>query len=645
MPGSWCWSGPERGVGSGARPRVERLLGLGLVLAAVAGAAAPGPAAGATVLNRRVELAFEEGGAFVERVGLRVRLDEEGDLADWSPFVIPLDENRTLLTSSGLAVRPDGSRVILDDDDVTTVEGAGGGGVLHSSARFRLLEFPPLPAGSELHLAWEVREEPWLESTSVPLLVDDAPVESLSVQVSGAGEGLRWRIDPPADALEAGDGGDRRALSVTVEERPGGLSVTGRDLAAGSGGRPPVLRLAWGERRTWRDVGLWYEELVADLPRRPEAVRALARELVAGVAEPRSRVEALLDFVRRRVRYVAVEVGVGGYRPSVPGEVLERRWGDCKDKSFLLLDLLAEAGVRAHPALVILDEDRSLDAAFPGADQFNHLIVAVPTGEVALEPPDAAADGYLFLDPTQEMGGLAWVHPALQGQAALVVRGEGSELATVPVLAEGERRELTVHLDVGEGGDARGEAVLRLTGHGAWALVAATGSSTPERLGEVAVRVLRRLLPGAGVGTPRWRQGEAGGVPVVELSAGVAFDRLVAGRSTRSLALPGTDAFPGPAELEGITTTRAVRPVLWRAVWELDLPEGWCPPEGADDRLANGAGRFRQRVTAEPGRLRVERTAELPHRFLPPELAADARELALAELRTARRRLRFTCGD
>lgn len=644
MTGIWCWSASSMGA---------LRLGSALAVAAVVAAALPGPAAGATVLNRRIELAFEEGGAITERVGLRVRLDEVGDLADWSPFVIPLDENRTLVASSGLAVKPDGSRVILRDDAVTTVEGVGGGGILHTSARFHLLEFPPLPAGSELHLAWEVREEPWLESTSVPLLLGGNPVERLSVEVSGAGEGLRWRIDPrPAGAPEAGDGGGaepgeeraREPLAFAVEERAGGLSLTALDVDPGPRSEPPVLRLAWGDRRTWEDVGGWYEGLVEGLPRRPEAVAALARELVAGVDEPRARLAALLDYVRRRVRYVAVEVGVGGYRPSAPGEVLERRWGDCKDKSFLLLDLLAEAGIRAHPALVILAEDRRLDAGFPGADQFNHLIVAVPAGEVAAEPGDVAADGYLFLDATQEMGGLAWLHPAVQGQAALVVRGEGSELATVPVLPEGERRDLSVRLEVGEDGAARGEAVLRLSGHGAWALASATGSATPERLGELAVRVLRGLLPGAALGTPRWRQGDDGGVPLVELSAAVAFDRLVEGRGARFLALPGTDAFPPPGDLEGVTAPRGVRPVRWSAVWELDLPDAWCLPEESDDLVANDAGRYRQVVTPAPGSLVVERTAELGHRWLPPELAAETRELALAELRSARRRLRFSCG-
>ncbi len=541
-----------------------------ILLAVLALSAALAPAArGDTVLARRIVLAFDPAGVLDQRVALQVRLDEAGDLDAWSPFPVPLDDNDTLVSASGWALRPDGSRVVLGADDVTTVEGAGGAGVLHSSARARLLRFPPLPAGSVLNVAYEIREEPWLESATVPLFAGDAPEESLTVEVRGAGEGFRWRIDPPPAVAQEGG-----AVPFEVTERAGGLtlSATGLEPPERDEDPQPVLHIAWGTARTWGDVGRWYEHLIRDVPRGSGAVRSAGREAAAGAESPRGRLAALLGFVRRRVRYVAVEMGVGGYRPTPPAEVLERRWGDCKDKALLLVDLLADAGIEAHPALVRLDEARGIDADFPAADQFNHLIVAVPAAEVAPRPDDAAGGGYLFVDPTQEMGGLTWLHPALQGQRALVVRKEASELATVPVLAGREARSLTVHLQVSESGDAAGRAELRLTGSGAWALSRMTASATPERLGEVATEVLHGVLPGARLGTPRWSQGDVDGLPMVELSASASFPRLVEGSSVRSLALPAPEAFPEPSKLEGLQSPLAVRPVRWATVWEARDP-------------------------------------------------------------------------
>jgi hypothetical protein len=633
MTSSWFWSSSRSIAGPGVLAPV-----LALALAAIP--AAPAPAA--EVISRDVRLTIGADGGVTERLALRVRLDEAGDLDLWSPYPIVLDANRTLVAASGWALRPDGSRVILGEDDVETVEGAAGGGVLHSSTGLRLLRFPPLPAGSELAIAYEVREEPWFESGSIRL-TDGAPVDRLSVAIElppdgEAGDGFRWRLDGPRAGPDADAG-------LEVEETASGLTVSGRDLEElATGERETVLRYAWGPVRTWTDVGRWYEGLIRDVPRGDEEIRALAREAVAGVDDPRERTAILLELVRERVRYVAVEVGVGGYRPSPPGEVLERRWGDCKDKSLLLIDLLAQAGVEAHPALVRLDEHRRIDSRFPGADQFNHLIVAAPEEALPVGPGDVAGGGYLFLDPTQDRGGLTWVHPALQGQHALVVRGDSSGLAEIPALPDREIRELEVRLTVGEDGDAAGAASLRLSGYGGWRLIGGTASEAQERLAELATVLLGNVVGGTVLGTPRWRQGDVDGVPRVELSAPVRLDRLIAGRSVRSFSLPGPAAFSEASELRGVADVVPARPVRWTTTWELSLPAGWCAPEPAEVEVTNSVGSFRQRVIAAgEGRVRIERRAELAVRWIEPEAVADALELTLAEHRAIRRRIRLEC--
>lgn len=656
--------------------------------ACLAAALVATPAWAATVLSREIRLTVAEDGSVVERVALRVRLDEAGDLSRWSPYPVPLDTNRTLIAASGWAERPDGSRVTLGQDDLETVEGLAGDGILHTSTELRLLRFPPLPAGSEIAVSYEVEERPWLPGGAIRLLGND-PVERLSVVIDGAGgreeASLRWLLDGVAtgpgaesdgadvgadaedgeadsedgtdpDDTEPDAGSEDRAEEVRVRldlvETAGGLRLEGLDLPGlEPGEEPPVLRYAWGPVRSWSDVSGWYEDLIREVPRGSAAVRRISDETVAGVEGARERAAALLDFVRKRVRYVAVEVGVGGYRPSAPEEVLERRWGDCKDKSFLLIDLLAAAGIEAHPALVLLDGEERVDDRFPGADQFNHLIVAVPREAVGAGPGDVVADGYLFLDGTQDRGGLTWVHPSLQGQRALVVSGGASRLVTLPVLTERETRELTVRLTVGPSGDASGEARLSLGGVGGWRLAVGTASASAERLSEVARTLLGDLLDGATIGTPRWREGEVDGVPRVELTAPVRFSGLVVGRSTRSMALPGPRAFPGLPSDGGSASGRAhaVRPVRWTVDWELTLPVGWCAPRGPEVEIANELGSFSQRVVSGAdddggrGPVRVERRAEVGVRWVEPDELEMARDLALAELRALRRRLRLEC--
>lgn len=102
--------------------------------------------------------------------------------------------------------------------------------------------------------------------------------------------------------------------------------------------------------------------------------------------------------------------------------VVSRAWGDCKDKSPLLVDLLREVDIEALPALILLADDRRIDPQFPSPNQFNHEIVAVPAGEVEVTEEDPMAGGYLFLDPTQTRGGARWLHPAVVIGLTLVRR-------------------------------------------------------------------------------------------------------------------------------------------------------------------------------------------------------------------------------
>jgi len=678
---TWSWSVPEA-VSLVRHPRRKvsrrfvRTLVLGLFACLGAVLAAP-PLAASTVLSREVHLAVAADGSITERFALHVRLDEAGDLDDWSPYPIPLDANRTLISASGQAVRPDGTRVALSGDELESVEGVSGAGILHSSTAYRLVRFPPLPAGSELSVAYEVREEPWFTSGAIVLVGED-PVDRLTVRIetppgSAAREGLRWRIDgaSPAPApstepdAEGGDGSSEGAEGaegadteepwtpdgIDVEETADGLVLRGANLAGipAEEGRS-VLRYAWGSVRTWADVARWYTELTRDVPRGGPEIDALAREATAGAESPRERIAALLDRVRSQVRYVAVEVGVGGYRPSTPADVLERRWGDCKDKAFLLIDLLHAVGIEADPVLVLLDREQRIDDQFPGPEQFNHLIVAVPTSELNPRAEDVTADGYLFLDPTQTRGGLTWIHPALQGQRALVVDGEAPGLVTLPVASAGEVKELAVRLTVGDGGGAVGEAELRLSGHGAWRLSEGTATASPERLSEVSRRLFATLLDGATIGDPRWREGEVDGLPLVELSVPIRFERFLQGRTVESMALPGPAAFPEISDLEDLHEPLSAGPVRWTVTWTLSLPPGRCPPDGPQVAVENRVGRFVQEVSsdgdaASGSTVRVERRAEVAVRWIEGDDVEPARALALAERRTSRRRLRLRCPD
>lgn len=594
----------------------------------------------ATILDRTVQIEIRPDGSVIERERLRVRLDTDRDFSSWSHHVIFLDENRELTSLSASVIRPDGKvepvrRKAQDTHEVV------GSGELHSSRKMRSVSFPAAPVGSVLSVDQEVKEHPYFPAGFVSLGSSSDPIESLRVEVKGGGAGWRWRLDGNLPGLE-------------VKEIPGGIEITGRslprlsppDFAPASAFSGAVLRYAWGDTAGWEKVGSWYERLTAEVPRGTEPVRAKARELTAGLAGKREKLEALLAFARKQVRYVAVEVGIGGYRPHTPQEVLERRWGDCKDKSFLLVDLLREAGIEAWPVLVLSQGEDRVDREFPSPYQFNHLIVAVSPEGLGLTEADPVASGYLFVDPTQTLGALSWLHPSTQDQEALVIRGGRGELVRTPIRQQSEGRKLTVDVSLTPHGEATGEAKLELLGAAGWAYLDLLQTRRPEEVDRVVLESLGSLLPGVKLEQPKLAARDSG-VPAATLTAKLhaVLPQAYEPGSVPQLPVPALSGMPAPGVLDDRELPVVADPFSSEVTWTVTLPQDGCPPaSGQELKVENDLGSFRQSFKLDGRKLTLERRSELRRRWIEPASFAALKEISLAEHRASKRRLRVECS-
>lgn len=597
------------------------------------------PAAAATYESQVVRLTLRGDGSLEETLELRVRLEDSADLAEWSTYAVSLDEHRELSRFDAYILWADGRQGKVGRKAQDRVE-ASGSGILHDSTEYHVTELTGLSIGDRIQISHTVVERPYFPASLWPLLGDE-PVESFELTVSGGGPHWRYRVDGPAEGL-------------TVEERVGGVRITGsdleppdpHDLAPGGSGRWPVLRFAWGEARTWDDVGRWYRGLIAPLPDGGEASRSLARELEGDTgAAPRDQLETLTNFLRQKIRYVAVEVGIGGYRPSPPGEVIERKWGDCKDKSLLLVDLLRQRGIEAYPALVRFDSRSRIDTDFPSPSQFNHLITAVPISAVTPRSDDPVAGDYLFVDPTQTRGGVGWLHSGVQDQDALVVTATGGELVRTPQMPEKESYTLAFDLELTPEGNATGRAGLLMGGGVASAFVAAMEGAAPERVADHVLGIFQRLVPGVRISGVGW-EGSDNETPTVRMAMAVEIDGLVSGRADRlSLRVPSWRSTPDPRELDEAEGPLVLSPSYSRTFWRFTLPDGWCPPEEANLSLANPVGWFRRTVgLLADGRLEIQHQSQLSQRWFEGEEIEDLRALTLADYRATRRRARFDCS-
>jgi len=130
------------------------------------------------------------------------------------------------------------------------------------------------------------------------------------------------------------------------------------------------------EFQTWDEVNQWALTLFQNnsvvSPELSQRLDAWRR-----IASPEERVVAVLRFVQDEVRYFGIEMGVKSHKPSDPSTVCSRRFGDCKDKSFLFITALRMLNIEAWPVLVNTTERHSLDDWQPSPLAFDHVIAVV----------------------------------------------------------------------------------------------------------------------------------------------------------------------------------------------------------------------------------------------------------------------------
>ena len=257
--------------------------------------------------------------------------------------------------------------------------------------------------------------------------------------------------------------------------------------------------LQFSEFSGWDDVATWANGLFQGDGVIDDDLRQIVEKLRAK-ATNEDRVVAALEFVQSEIRYFSVSLGESSHRPAPPNIVLGRRYGDCKDKSFLLMALLNALGIDSRPVLLNLDQRKGLDKSLPSPQMFDHAIV------------QATVDGrVVYLDPARlgQHGRLSRMGQAHEGSEALLVASETRQLLTissanVPDLTRSELSETASISKLGAGGQLQVREVWN--GVAAEAVRVTTERLPRERIVKSIGDAMERRYPGARlVGEPEIR--------------------------------------------------------------------------------------------------------------------------------------------
>ena len=258
---------------------------------------------------------------------------------------------------------------------------------------------------------------------------------------------------------------------------------------------PPVVELGANLRVStvpgWEHVLSWERALLEGAFRKSPELEAVAKKLGED-ADAAERVLRVHQYVMEEVRYQQdYESFLAGVKPHPAPMVLERRYGDCKDKAVLFITLARELGLDAHFALVRTRDQGPTNPDVPG-QQFNHAIVWVPA--------QAGIPEGRFFDPTADALDLDTVRQDDVGTKALVFDPKSAEHTWRDIPFQGpEAHAEQLAIDVALDGAGRGEGVFTLKGQGSFGSDIRRGARNKELVAQVLQRLGSQLMPGATV--------------------------------------------------------------------------------------------------------------------------------------------------
>ena len=170
----------------------------------------------------------------------------------------------------------------------------------------------------------------------------------------------------------------------------------------------------------WQVIAGWYADLAHGQAEVTRPVLEKAQELCVDVSDPEEKIERIYRFVSQDIHYMSVPFYMSAHVPRKAEEVLKSRYGDCKDKSCLMIALLGAVGVD-DVRFALIDSWGARAVQMLPSPRFNHAIVCRRDG----------AGGYRWYDPTIKYGTSRQIPDGLVGGLALVADAATQHLTSI----------------------------------------------------------------------------------------------------------------------------------------------------------------------------------------------------------------------
>lgn len=212
----------------------------------------------------------------------------------------------------------------------------------------------------------------------------------------------------------------------------------------------------------WTSVSRWGSGLYDPQVIVDDAVAVKARELTGGAKTELEKIRAVGSYVQN-LQYISIDIGVGhgnGYRPRPSNLVLNRGYGDCKDKANLMRAMLKALKIEAYPIAIYSGDPNFVREEWASPDQFNHAILAVKVSDETNAPTvlnHPKLGRLLIFDATDPYTPVGDLPDYLQGSLALIIAGENGGLSKMPITPpETNLLERNVEVNLATDGSIKG---------------------------------------------------------------------------------------------------------------------------------------------------------------------------------------------
>jgi hypothetical protein len=509
--------------------------------------------------------------------------------------------------------------------------------IMLSTRKTRVVHPPAADVGATIVCESEELLEPFLQETDWEIQLRIPVVfQALEVDLpTGRSYSAAWHRLPPVKPVEVAHNHwrwelkDMPALDLRdVKSRPEWAALAAR------------MSVQWGDAAVegkdnqWRAIGQWVTTLEANRPDPSPEITAKTQTLIAGAPDFYSKLSRITEYIQKNVRYFTVSRGIGGLQANHAANIFRNRYGDCKDKTTLLISMLQVAGI--HAFYMPVDDHRGIVDPDAPSLMGNHMITAI---EVPADVQDPrlkaivkAKDGkrYLIFDPTNERTPVGNLPSYEQGSYGTLAAGASSQIIALPVLdpdANGTEQKgaFTLLAD----GTLTGSVDTSHSGPSGANLREFLKYTDEKERREYWEKHVAETLPGVSLNAFEFVQPPALDKPLEfhykvtahQYSHQAGSLLLVRPRVVGTFALPFDDK-PRIYPFDLYATGR------WRDSFDITIPPGYIVDETPDTVSVDvGFANYHSSVSAKGNLLHYEREYVVRQVEIPPSKAADFRLL------------------